>query len=190
MFLKWARALTKRSAHQRDKNVVFTSTAVVLNAQRKPENICIGSNSIIQCELFIFAHGGKISIGRDCFIGANTRIWSGCSIKIGNRVLISHDVNIFDNDTHPFDAEARHRHFLSIRNGGHPSDISLGEQPVHIHDDAWVGAKAIVLKGVVIGEGAVVAAGAVVTKNVEPYTVVAGNPARLVRVLEQIDERS
>lgn len=99
-------------------------------------------------------------------------------------MLISHDVNIFDNDTHPFDPRDRHKHFLSIRNGGHPADITLGDRPVQIRDDAWIGAKAIILKGVTIGEGAVVAAGAVVTKDVAPYTVVAGNPARVIRELE------
>lgn len=190
MLLKLARYLTGRSAHERGRNVVFTPTAIILNAQRDRAKVQIGNNCIIQCELFVFAHGGHIVIGKDCFVGPNSRIWSGSSVTIGDRVLISHDVNIFDNDTHPFDPKARHQHFLSIRNGGHPSDITLGDQPVRIQNDAWIGAKAIILKGVTIGEGAVVAAGAVVTKDVAPYTVVAGNPARAIRSLEPTHEQS
>jgi acetyltransferase-like isoleucine patch superfamily enzyme len=61
--------------------------------------------------------------------------------------------------------------------------MSLEENPVKICDDAWIGAGAFVLRGVTVGEGGVVAAGAVVTKDVPPYSIVAGNPAVLVREL-------
>ena len=54
-------------------------------------------------------------------------------------------------------------------------------KPVLIGNNVWVGCRAIILKGVTIGEGAVVAAGAVVTKDVPPFTLVAGNPARVIR---------
>ena len=60
--------------------------------------------------------------------------------------------------------------------------------PIVIEDRAWIGFNAIILKGVTIGEGSVVAAGAVVTKDVEPYTVVAGNPARVVKRLERAND--
>jgi acetyltransferase-like isoleucine patch superfamily enzyme len=61
-------------------------------------------------------------------------------------------------------------------------------EPVIIRDKAWIGLNAVVLKGVTIGEGAVVAAASVVTKDVEPWTIVAGNPARVMRELGA-DER-
>lgn len=59
----------------------------------------------------------------------------------------------------------------------------MGKQEigVKICNDCWIGAGAIILNGVTIGEGAVVGAGAVVTKNVEPYTIIAGNPARKIK---------
>ena len=57
--------------------------------------------------------------------------------------------------------------------------------PVRIGDKAWIGFNAIILKGVTVGEGAIVAAGAVVTKDVPPYTIVAGNPARVIRTLSE-----
>ena len=54
-------------------------------------------------------------------------------------------------------------------------------KPIVIGDDVWIGACAIILKGVTINNGAVIAAGAVVTKDVEPYAIVAGNPARIIK---------
>jgi acetyltransferase-like isoleucine patch superfamily enzyme len=88
-----------------------------------------------------------------------------------------------DSLTHPLDAASRHLHFKAILSGGHPEKIDLGERPVAICDDAWIAAGATVLRGVTIGNGSVVAAGAVVTDDVPPFTIVAGNPARVVRTL-------
>lgn len=65
----------------------------------------------------------------------------------------------------------------------------LWREPIIIGDDAWIGFNAIILKGVTIGEGAVVGAGAVVTKDVPPYTVVAGNPAGVVKKLQGYQEQ-
>ncbi len=62
-------------------------------------------------------------------------------------------------------------------------DIAI--KPVHVCSRVWIGFNAIVLKGVTLGEGCVVGAGAVVTKDVPPYTVVAGNPARIIKQLER-----
>jgi len=102
--------------------------------------------------------------------------------------LISHNVNIFDSLTHPLSARLRHAQFKAITQTGHPRTIDLGERPVTVGNDVWIGANACVLRGVTIGEGAVVGAGAVITHNVPPYTIVAGNPARVIRELG-LDER-
>ena len=97
---------------------------------------------------------------------------SGCSITaeeriaIGHRVMIGAGALILDSDAHPLDPWER---FTGI----------LGRTaPVVIADDVFVGARAIILKGVHIAKGAIVAAGAVVTKDVAAYTIVGGNPAR------------
>jgi acetyltransferase-like isoleucine patch superfamily enzyme len=161
-------------------------SARIFNILGKPENIVIGENSFIRGELLTFAHGGKISIGNYCYVGEGTRIWSAGSIEIGDRVLISHNVNIFDNDTHPIDdANARHKQFKEIIKTGHPKEIDLKERPVTICNDALIGCNSIILKGVTIGVGAVVGAGSVVCNDVAPFTIVAGNPARPVRTLKQ-----
>ena len=132
-------------------------------------------------ELFIFGHGGRIQIGDWCFIGENSKLWSGASIRVGDRVMIAHDVNVFDNQTHPIDHVQRHEHFRSILTKGHPRNIDLGDRPVIIDDDAWLGAGSSILRGVTVGKRAIVASRAVVTHDVPDDCIVAGNPARIVR---------
>jgi acetyltransferase-like isoleucine patch superfamily enzyme len=149
------------------------------------ERIIIGAHTHVRGELMVFAHGGRISIGDYCYIGEGTRIWSAKSIHIGNRVLISHNVNIYDCDTHPIDdPAARHQQFKDIITTGHPTMLDLREKEVIIEDDALISSQSIILKGVTIGKAAVVGAGSVVTKDVPPYTLVAGNPARVMREIK------
>jgi acetyltransferase-like isoleucine patch superfamily enzyme len=160
-------------------------TARIRNIRGDSDCITIGPNSIIRGELVTFAHGGKIKIGSWCYIGEGSRIWSGSSVSIGDRVLIAHSVNVFDNLTHPINPEERHRQIQAIFTRGHPREIDLDDQPVRIEDDAWIGAASFVMRGVRIGARAIVAAGSVVTKDVAADTTVAGNPAEVIKsVLE------
>ncbi len=177
-----------RATCQTGHGVKLKSSARIRNILGKEENICIGSHSVVHGELLLFAHGGKISIGEWCYIGEGSRIWSAKHISMGHRVLISHHVNIFDSLTHPISARQRHEQFRAIVLSGHPQDINLNEARICLHDDVWIGAGVHILKGVEIGEGAIVGAGSVVTKDVPAWTIVAGNPARIVRELEP-DER-
>ena len=158
-------------------------SARIYNMGKRDDDILVGSGSIIRGELVRFAHGGKITIGKLCYIGEGTRVWSGAHISIGDHVLIAHNVSIFDNLTHPIDWQERRDHFGAIATTGHPVDIDLGDRPVEIGDDVWIGAHALVLRGVKIGDRAIVAAGAVVTRDVPADTIVAGNPAKPVRQL-------
>ena len=163
----------------------FYSTAKVLNAQKDRSKIRIGTNSHVRGELFIFGHGGSISIGNDCYIGEGTKIWSAKSVLIKDRTLIAHNVNIHDNISHPLDCKDRHFQFLEILSKGHPkSNLNLNEKSVTIENDVWIGFNATILKGVTIGEGAIVAACSVVTKDVAPFTVVGGNPAKLIKMID------
>lgn len=109
-------------------------------------------------------------------IGNNVGL-SGCvvsahsSVKVGNNVLIGSGALITDSDAHSLDLYKRRE-----GEGG----VSV---PVVIEDDVFIGARAIVLKGVTIGRGAVVGAGAIVSNSVPPFSVVVGNPARVVKTL-------
>jgi acetyltransferase-like isoleucine patch superfamily enzyme len=180
--------LIGRATCRLQKGAFLSRAARIRNTQGDSDKIFIGRHSYIEGELLTLAHGGMISVGEWCYVGVGTRIWSAASIEIGNRVLISHSVNIFDNLSHPLKASLRHEQAKQIFTTGHPRKISLDERPVKICDDAWIGAGAMVLRGVTVGEGGIVAAGAVVTKDVPPYTIVAGNPAAVVRELSP-DER-
>ncbi|MCT7983614.1 acyltransferase [Laspinema sp. A4] len=170
------------------EGAVLYSSSKILNNLGQTDAIQMGSFTHIKGELLTFAHAGSIKIGQYCFIGEDTRIWSAKSILIGDRVLISHNVNIFDNATHPISAKLRHEQFKQIITSGHPKGIDLQEKPIVISDDVLIGCMSIILAGVTIGEGAIVGAGSVVTKDVPPWTIVAGNPARIIREIPE-DER-
>lgn len=168
--------------------VVLYDSAKIINNLNDASTITIGACTHVKGELLTFGHGGKIAIGEFCFIGEQTRIWSAKEITLGDRVLISHNVNIFDNDTHPVNPQARHEQFKQIITTGQPKSIDLKERPVIIADDVLIGCNSIILPGVLIGKGAIVGAGSVVTRDVPPYTIVAGNPAKVIREIPE-DER-
>ena len=176
-----------RPCCQIHKTAFLHNTARIINSRNSRESITIGAFTHVKGELLTFGHGGKITIGDYCYVGEQSNIWSALSIEIGDRVLIAHNVNIFDNLTHPINPKARHEQFKQIITSGHPKHIDLSEGAVVLSNDVWIGCMSLVLKGVTIGEGAIVGAGSVVTKDVPPYTIVTGNPARIVREIPQQD---
>ena len=120
-------------------------------------------SNISRTRLSVF-EGACMEIGEGCFING-ARISAKNSVHIGKDVTIAPEVVIMDSDFHDV--------------ANHNEDgISDG---ILIGDRVWIATRAMILKGVHIGEGAVVAAGAVVTRNVEPYTVVAGVPAKPIK---------
>ena len=156
----------------------------ILNPAGTRSAIAIGAHTVIRGELFVFPHAGRIELGDWVYLGENSRIWSSASVKIGHRVLISHDVNIHDSNGHPLDAAARHEQSRAIVLRGHPADIeTIVAQPIAIGDDVWLGFGATVMKGVTIGTGAIVAARSLVLEDVQPWTLVAGHPAKVIKEL-------
>ena len=107
----------------------------------------------------------KLTIGEFSSIGDRTQFHCGNHISVGNHVLISWDVNIIEYDYH-------------APGGGIPESL-----PIIIGDEVWIGARSIVTKGVTIGKGSIVAAGSVVVKDVPPYTLVGGNPAKAIKTV-------
>jgi len=113
----------------------------------------------------------EIRIGDRTFVGNGCTLAAARSITVGRHCLLSAGVRIHDNDGHPLDADRRR--------AGEPITVDEAA-PVVIEDNVWIGARAIVLKGVTIGENAIVGTAAVVTRDVPPNTTVAGNPAKVV----------
>jgi len=158
---------------QRDLSSNIGKDADIQNATGNKGNITIGSNTWIRGHLLVYNHGGNIEIGNDSFVGPGCKIWSAKQIKIGNRVLISHNVNIHDNISHPLNSMDRRKDFLHIlKSGSLQSELDLAEKEICIGDDVWIGFNATILKGVTIGKGAIIGACALITKDVPPYAVV------------------
>jgi acetyltransferase-like isoleucine patch superfamily enzyme len=128
--------------------------------------------------VFMFGNRGprspEVTIGDRTFLGHCVNLTLSDSIRIGDHCLIASGVQISDFDGHPVDAARRRA------NEATPPE---GIRPVVIGDDVWIGSNALILKGVSIGDRSVVGAGAVVTRDVPPDVVVAGNPARIVKHL-------
>lgn len=166
------------------KETYFTMYALIGNFPRNKNKIKIGNNSVVEGKLVVFKYGGEIIIGDNVYIGLNSNIWSGEQVTIGNNILISHNVNIIDTNSHEIDHIERAERFRSLVKYGHPKDkASIITNKIKIGDYVWISFGATVLKGVSIGEGAIIAANAVVTKDVAPFTLVAGNPAKVVKQL-------
>ncbi len=135
-----------------------------------PETVSIGENVYVGHNTYLKSYPtGELKIGNDTWIGQEVFLHAAGGIFIGKRVGIGPRVSIFTS----FHAESGRKRAIL--------DSPLAFKPVHVGDDADIGIGAILLPGIRIGKGAQVGAGAVVTKNVAPYAVVVGNPARVLR---------
>ena len=130
----------------------------------------IGDNSKIGT--FVEIQKGAV-IGRNCKVQSHTFICEGVTIE--DDCFIGHNVT-FINDRFPR---------ATAQGGALQTEEDWEVVPTLIKRGASVGSSATILCGITIGEGAIIGAGSVVTKNVEPYTIVAGNPARLLRKIER-----
>jgi len=145
--------------------------------------LAIGTGSIVEAGIYFDRPGGAVRIGERTYIGASTLVCAE-SIDIGDDVLVSWGCTIVDHNSHPLAWKDRSGDVANWFEGR--KDWTRVERAaVRIGNKAWIGFNAIILKGVHIGEGAVVGAGSVVTRDVAAYSIVAGNPARLVRMLDQ-----
>lgn len=140
-----------------------------------PRAVNIGEDSYLRGRLLTYGHSGQITIGDWCYLGVRSEIWSMESIEIGNRVLISHDVNIHDGTAHSQNALERHEHYRHIVRSGHPRTHTempgVSSAPIVIEDDVWISFGVTILKGVRIGAGSIIAANSLVTKDIPPHVV-------------------
>ena len=162
------------------ENFVYSAKSAC--TAENPGLITIGENCMIIGKLESQAEG-KITIGAHTAIHEHSVIGSVDCVTVGSCVMISNHVHIYDNNNHPTDPALRREICLH----GHRGDLTgwkhSAHAPVTIGDNVWIGEYASVGKGVTVGEGAIIASHAVVTRDVPPYSVAAGNPARIVKEL-------
>jgi len=159
-------------------------TLVISNYSKDSSRLDIGiGTEFTESELIIY--DGKIKIGNYCWFSLRNQIISNHSVLIGNYCIVARDVYISDTNEHPLNKHMRRKQTLDLLKIGISPDRneSLGA-PVIIGNDVWIGERAIILKGVNIGDGCVIAAGSVVTKSFPSNCVIGGNPARLIKNIE------
>lgn len=154
--------------------------------------LSVGEKSQLFSSFNLLRPSSKIVIGKKCQLG---KVNFNCAEKItvGDDVLMAWGITIIDNDSHSLlwdqrkhDAEQCYKDYLTdCRNFIKNKDWThVAMEPIIIKNKVWIGFNTIILKGVTIEDGAVIGAGSVVTTNVPSYTVVAGNPARIVKKIE------
>jgi len=154
----------------------------------KGGSISVGNGCLIQGALITETNSSRIVIGSSVFVGGATIFDCVAKIRVEDDVLISYGCLILDSDNHSIRYSIRKKDLADWKNGGAHDWSATVAKPILISKGAWIGARAIILKGVTIGEGAIIGAGSVVTRDVDAWTIVAGNPARLIREIPP-DER-
>jgi acetyltransferase-like isoleucine patch superfamily enzyme len=134
--------------------------------------------------MFDIGTQGRVSLGNYALVHG-ARIVCDDEIKIGDYALISWNVVLMDTYRMPLNPSERRRELERLpKRELRRIDSNEPARPIHIGANVWIGFDACILPGVKIGEGSIVGARSVVTTDVEPYTIVAGNPARVIRRLE------
>lgn len=183
----WKQKLTAherslRNAARIAANVTFGKHASIVNNQSEIDAIEVGSSCCICGQLLTFPSGGRVIIGSHSFIGENTRIWSADLVSIGPYTLISHNVNIHDNNGHSLDASDRERELNVIL--PHLPAIAFSHdiraRPIRIGSHVWIGFNSTIRPGVMIGDRAIIACNTLVTQDVPPDTIALGNPQKII----------
>ncbi len=134
--------------------------------------IVIGSNTLISSFAILRTYGGTIKIGDSCFINSFTVLYGHGNLTIGNGCLIGPQVTIVPANYGFKDKDVPFRLQIPTMKG------------ITIEDNVWIGAGVTILDGCTIGEGSIIGAGAVITRNVEPYSIAAGVPAKRIGTRE------
>jgi acetyltransferase-like isoleucine patch superfamily enzyme len=166
----WRFALLRlRRADVVTEGFVFLGRRVELTAPRGRGRIVLGRWSHLGDGTAIRAHEGTVRIGDKVVLGADVRINGYLDIEVGSATLIADWVYVADFDHVTTDATRPIK------------DQGIVKSPVRIGPDCWLGTKATVTRGVRIGRGSVLAANAVATRDIDPYTIAGGVPARPLR---------
>ena len=191
MRCNWFKLIMRGTGVQYGKKLRLDGMPVIFN--KKGAHLTIGDNCTIKSSflsnlvglysrtiIVTRAPGASISIGNNVGISGAT-IYARKAITIGDGTLIGGNVKFLDNDFHPINTEDRIRQ-LAAENPGELTDL-IPAKEISIGKNCFIGCNSIILKGTVLGDGCVVGAGAVVSGKFEGGSVIAGNPARVVKRL-------
>lgn len=129
-----------------------------------------------------FDYGINTHFGKDCYANFNLTVLDVCPVHIGDRVYMGPNVSIVT-PMHPYLPEERAPY---IPPAGYATDLEYGK-PIVIEHDCWIASNVVICGGVRIGHGSVIGAGSVVTRDIPPHSLAAGNPARVIRPITEKD---
>jgi acetyltransferase-like isoleucine patch superfamily enzyme len=173
-------------------SILLPTTNFNINIKSDDIKVEIGEKSMVGCNFIFESKSGKITIGKRTFINSGTNLISVNNINIGDDVTIGWNVYIYDHNSHSLSPRYRIEDIKQQRYDYYNCDNFIQNKnwnvvksaPINIENNVWIGFGVIILKGVTIGEGAVIGAGSVVTKDVPAYTIVAGNPAVVIKKID------
>jgi acetyltransferase-like isoleucine patch superfamily enzyme len=185
----WYPGAIPENAEVDETAYVETTYSFALFRSEEPAAVRIGRGaSTYLGTMFDVGPRGRVRLGEYALVNG-ARIICDAEVEIGAYAMISWNVVLMDTYRVPLDP-ARRRQELGRAAGRRPRRLDGGEaaRPVRVGRNVWIGFDVCVLPGVTIGEGSVVGARSVVVADVPPYTVAAGNPARVIRRLEEATE--
>lgn len=185
----WHDGVIPESAQLDDEAYIETSYSFTLDRSRPPYGVRAGrGTSTYGGTMFDLGPRGRVVLGRFCMTNGARFVCDG-EVTVGDYSLLGWNSVIMDTRRAPFQPEARRAALETSAAVGRRHWVAEVEpSPVRIGRAVWIGFDCVVLPGVTVGDGAVVGARSVLAGDVEPWTVVAGNPARLVRRLEPPEE--
>lgn len=156
-----------------NNNTFYDHSSLIIDSIQKTQSIKIGNDNIIASYSILKSHGGYIEIGNNNFIGERTQIQGCGGVVIGNNCMIAPS---------SFVSSSNH----DIRN---PLDDSFLRNEIPretiINDFVWIGANCVITAGVNIGHHVIIAAGSIITRSIKPYSMVAGNPGRIIKIFDK-----
>jgi acetyltransferase-like isoleucine patch superfamily enzyme len=171
--LPWNRLAIHRELARREAFVRWPVHGNVLEALREGR-LAIGANTLLEPNVWITAPGeARVKIGEGTFLNMGVMIAAQDLVEIGDHCMLANGCFVSDS-SHRYDDRDKPITWQGFESKG----------PTRVGENCWLGTHAVVTSGVTIGERCVVGAGSIVTKDVEPYSIVAGAPAKLIRKID------
>lgn len=150
-------------------NIFHNNSRVIIDGYSNDQNIRIGNKNTIASFSILKSHGGYIKIGNENFIGERVQIQGRGGVEIGNRCMIGANTFISSSNHDIHDPLA--------------DNYLRKEIPAQtiIDDFVWIGANSVIVAGITIGHHSIIGAGTIVTKDVETYSMIVGNPGKIIK---------